>query len=184
MLGSINITQLVADAKGGSQPAMSLLYELYKKPMYGISIRMLGERSHAEDVLQDAFVAAFKNIKKLERNENFGAWLRRILINECIRFSKSNTRWVEINDAAINNDRDMEDDSWFTGIELEIIYEQIKKLPDGYRQVFNLFAIEDFSHKEIAEKLGISESTSKSQYHKAKRLLKERLLKKTRNGQF
>ena len=179
-----NISQLVLDAKSGSEPAMAALYERYKKQMYGIIMRMLGERDKADDVLQDSFVAAFKNIRKLEHNEFFGAWLRRIVINECIRVSKSKVRMVEINETTIDNEQQTDDDPWYAQVDMETIYEQIKNLPDGYRHVFNLFAIEDYSHKEIAEKLGISESTSKSQYFKARRMIKERLFKKIRNGQF
>jgi RNA polymerase sigma-70 factor (ECF subfamily) len=178
-----NINQLVANAKLGSKQAMATIYELYKKQTYGIIIRMLGDKTQADDTFQDVFVAAFKNIKQLQRSENFGAWLRRIVINECIRVSRSKTRWVAINETGVNNESEIIEDDWFTGIDLKTIHEQIKNLPDGYRQVFTLFAIENFSHREIAETLGISESTSKSQYFKARRVIKERLLKKISNGQ-
>jgi RNA polymerase sigma factor (sigma-70 family) len=91
-----NINQLVADAKLGSRHAMSTIYELYKKQTYGIIIRMLRDKTQADDTFQDVFVAAFNNIKQLQRNESFEAWLRRIAINECIRVSRSKTRWQSV----------------------------------------------------------------------------------------
>lgn len=144
--------------------------------MFGICMRMLGRRDDAEDVLQEAFIIAFNKIRQLDEDKNFGGWFRRIVINECIRYSKKRFHWQEL-DTEPEPDYAAEEE-WFEDIPLEVVYEAIKQLPGGYRQVFNLFAVENYSHREIARMLAITESTSKSQYHKARKQLKERLLKK------
>ncbi|MCW3119860.1 MAG: polymerase ECF-type sigma factor [Chitinophagaceae bacterium] len=166
----------VAEARNGSRMAMALIYNQYSKQMFGICMRMLGRKDDAEDVLQEAFITAFTKLGQLDDDRTFGGWLRKIVINNCIQYSKKRLHWEEISpDEEPDNN---EEEEWLSHINLETVYEAIKSLPNGYRQVFNLFAVEGFSHKKIAELLGITESTSKSQYHKAKKQLKEQLLKK------
>ena len=167
-------TAVVRRASKGEAAAQALLYKQYSKAMFNICTRMTGNLNDAEDILQDAFVIAFRSMYQLREAAQFGGWLKRIVVNECIRFSKKNTRWNEWNDQM--NDVPADDASeWWTSISLDLIHREIKGLPDGCRQVFNLYVLEDYSHKEIAESLAISESTSKSQYRRAKQLLKERI---------
>ena len=135
---------------------------------------MTGNRSDAEDILQDAFIIAFKNLHQLKEAVQFGGWLKRIVVNECIRFSRKHIYWVEWEDAR-NNQLVVEEAEWWKMVNFDIIHREIKGLPDGCRQVFNLFVVEDYSHKEIAEMVGISEGTSKSQYSRAKSLLRDKL---------
>ncbi len=142
--------------------------------MFNICTRMTGNRSDAEDILQDAFIIAFKNLHQLKEAVQFGGWFKRIVVNECIRFSKKHIYWVEWEDER-NNQLVVEEAEWWKTVNFDIIHREIKGLPDGCRQVFNLFVAEEYSHKEIAEQLGISESTSKSQYHRARHLLQERI---------
>ncbi|MBC7650218.1 MAG: sigma-70 family RNA polymerase sigma factor [Deinococcales bacterium] len=144
--------------------------------MFNICFRMTGNRSDAEDVLQDAFIGAFKNLHQLKEDVQFGGWLRRIVINECIRYSKKSFYWNEWEE--VHHEHRTEDgEEWWHQIDMAMVHHQIKTLPDGCRQVFNLYVVEDFSHRQIAENLGISEGTSKSQYFRAKQLLKERITK-------
>ncbi len=135
---------------------------------------MTANRSDAEDLLQDAFIIAFRSLHQLKDAVQFGGWLKRIVVNECIRFSKKNVYWAEWEE-----DRNLhipdEETEWWKTVDFNIIHQEIKGLPEGCRQVFNLYVLEDYSHKAIAENLGISESTSKSQYHRARQLLKERI---------
>lgn len=168
-------TAVVRKASKGDAGAQSWLYEQYSKAMFNICTRMTGNRNDAEDVLQDAFILAFKNLGQLKDPLQFGGWLKRIVVNECIRYSKKSFYWSEWEDER-NNTAD-EGAEWWKTVSFEIIHKEIKSLPDGCRQVFNLFVVEDFSHRDIAEQLGISESTSKSQYHRARQLLKERITK-------
>ncbi|MFN3667508.1 MAG: RNA polymerase sigma factor [Sediminibacterium sp.] len=160
----------------GDQASQAWLYKQYSKAMFNICTRMTGNTSDAEDLLQEAFMIAFRNLKQLKEPAQFGGWLKRIVVNECIRFCKKNTYWAPM-DEQWNNTISNEEPGWWQTIDLSIVHKEIKNLPDGCRQVFNLYVLEDFSHKDIASNLGISESTSKSQYHRARQLLKERIIK-------
>ena len=170
-------TTVVIKAIAGNELARGMLYKQYAKAMYNICTRMVGDMNIAQDILQEAFILAFKNINQVKNELNFGGWLKRIVINECIRHCKKSVRWDELEE---NHEQLYVTDEypWHEQIDLEKIHQEIKKLPDGCRQVFNLYVLEDFHHKKIAELLNISESTSKSQYQRARQLLKHRLLNK------
>lgn len=175
---------LVRKAQNGDDSALSSLYRQYSKVMFNICVRMVGTRNDAEDVLQEAFVIAFKNLDQLKDSKLFGGWLRRIVVNECIRHCKKKNPWSDWQDEEYNNLTEDETE-WWKEVSLESIHQSIKNLPDGCRQVFNLYVLEDYSHKQIAETMGISENTSKSQYHRARQLLKERIVKQLQtNGQI
>lgn len=145
--------------------------------MFNICYRMTGSRNDAEDVLQEAFIMAFQKITQLKEDYLFGGWLKRIVISECIRFSKKSFYWDDWDE---NHDEKFFDDEsgWWESISFELLQQEIRSLPEGCRQIFNLYVLENYSHKEIGTALNISESTSKSQYQRARQLLKERLTKK------
>ena len=167
-------TAVIQQAARGDADAQAWLYGQYSKAMFNICVRMTGNIPHAEDVLHDAFIMAFKNLKSLKQADAFGGWLKRIVVNACINHSKKLIPWNELNEDGF----EMPDDNsaeWWTTISLADVHREIRKLPDGCRQIFVLYAMEDNSHKAIAQQLGISESTSKSQYHRAKKLLRERI---------
>jgi RNA polymerase sigma factor (sigma-70 family) len=169
-------TAVVRKACTGDAVSQAMLYRQYSKAMYNICIRMTGNQNDAEDLLQEAFMIAFKNLRQLKEPAQFGGWLKRIVVNECIRFCKKNVYWSEWDEQweqTISND----EPEWWKTVDLNMVHHEIKGLPDGCRQVFNLYVLEDYSHREIATHLGISESTSKSQYHRARQLLKERITK-------
>lgn len=167
-------TSLVHHAQKGNASAMEALYKQYGKAMYNVCTRMMGAGGNAEDVLQDSFVIAFKNLHQLKDAAQFGGWLKRVVINECIRQGKKKNTWDEWDDTR-HDVADDDEKHWWDEISMAEIHAQIKALPDGCRQVFTLYAIENFGHKDIAAQMGISESTSKSQYHRAKQLLREKL---------
>ncbi len=169
-------TAVVRKACLGDQPSQAWLYRQYSKAMFNICTRMTGNLSDAEDLLQESFMIAFRNLKQLKEPAQFGGWLKRIVVNECIRFCKKNTyqtAWDDHWDETLSN----EEPEWWQTVDIKMVHQEIKNLPDGCRQVFNLYVLEDYSHKDIASHLGISESTSKSQYHRARQLLKERITK-------
>ena len=173
---SIIQTAVVRKACLGDQASQGLLYQQYNKAMFNICTRMTGNHNDAEDLLQESFIIAFRNLRQLKEPAHFGGWLKRIVINECIRFCKKTvpiTTWDDKWDNNLSN----EEPEWWKTVDIKIVHEEIKKLPDGCRQVFNLYVLENYSHKDIAAHLGISESTSKSQYHRARQLLKERITK-------
>lgn len=169
-------TAVVRKACKGDADAQAWLYNQYSKAMFNICMRMTGSRNDAEDILQDAFMGAFRNLHQLKEAAQFGGWLKRIVVNECIRFTRKQLVWNEWDDERHNEVAD-EATEWWKTADFRLIHQEIKNLPDGCRQVFNLYVVEDYSHKAIAEQLGISESTSKSQYHRARQLLKERITK-------
>ena len=150
------------------------MYRQYSKAMFNICTRMSGDQRNAEDVLQEAFIIAFKQLGQLKAAENFGGWLRRIVINECIRYCKQSVQWKH---EPLQENDDKADDGfdWWAHLDLETVHRSIKQLPGGCRQVFVLYVLEDYSHREIAQSMGISESTSKSQYQRARQLLKQHI---------
>jgi RNA polymerase sigma-70 factor (ECF subfamily) len=165
---------LIEQCRKGDNRSQYRLYKLYSRAMYNICVRMLPNKIDAEDVLQDAFVSAFKNLKNYRGDSSFGAWLRRIVINKCIDTlrKKSSFMFDEISEQVADKSKVEEG---IPDVDPAIVHHAIKELPDGARMVFNLFCLEGYKHKDIAEKLGISESTSKSQYIRARKLLQEKL---------
>lgn len=169
-------TAVVKKAVHGDEDAQAWLYHQYSRAMFNICIRMTGTRADAEDILQESFILAFKNLGQLKQELQFGGWLKRIVLNECIRFSKRSFYW---DDWEEEYEQLADDDAiaWWTTVNIETVHKEIKNLPEGCRQVFVLYAMEEYTHKAIAQNLGISESTSKSQYQRARLLLKERITK-------
>jgi RNA polymerase sigma-70 factor (ECF subfamily) len=167
-------TALVENARNGDEAAIEQLYRQYAKGMYSICTRMCRDAEQAKDIHQDAFINAFKNIRQLKENTQFGAWLKRIVINECIKQLKKINYHYDITENVLEKSDEHTD--WLSGLDMKTVQQEIKNLPEGCRQVFVLVAVEDYQHKEVAELLGISESTSKSQYQRARKLLKAKLL--------
>jgi RNA polymerase sigma-70 factor (ECF subfamily) len=173
----INIlTTVVRKASAGDAGSQALLYQRYSKAMFNICIRMAGNRNDPEDILQESFITAFAKLYQLNEAHQFGGWLKRIVVNECIRYSKKYFITAEWDDELYGEMSD-EEPEWWKTVNLQVIHVEIKALPDGCRQIFNLYVLENFTHKEIAQTLQISESTSKSQYQRARQLLKERITK-------
>jgi RNA polymerase sigma factor (sigma-70 family) len=138
---------------------------------------MTGNPVDAQDMLQDAFIDAFRHLRQLKQPGAFAGWLRRIMINKCIQFCKHHVRWSSLDEEGVEPSRD-EETEWWLHVPLELVHQEMKGLPGGCREVFVLYALEDFGHKEISGNMGISESTSKSQYQRARKLLRERITKK------
>lgn len=173
---------VIKKAVTGDGDARAWLYRQYSKAMFNICIRMTGQQSDAEDILQEAFISSFKNLGQLKDPDSFGGWLRRIVVNECIRHTKNNFYRNEWTNDHVENLTEAPEDWWNT-ISLDSLHREIKLLPEGCRQVFVLYAMEDYAHRDIASDLGISESTSKSQYHRARQLLRQRITQQmTING--
>ncbi|MCW3070172.1 MAG: polymerase [Bacteroidetes bacterium] len=161
---------LVEQCKKGDDKAFRELYRLYAKPMFNASMRILNNRDEAEDVLQESFVAAFRHIRSFEEKGSFGSWLKRIVINRSLdALKKQKQNFIQVDELDIAEEEAEEEN----GFEYDAVTLQkaIDRLPDGYRVILTLFLFEDYSHRMIAEKLGISESTSKSQYLRARKKL-------------
>jgi RNA polymerase sigma factor (sigma-70 family) len=170
---------LIVKAGAGDIHACATIYNQLKAKMFGICLRMIGNRSDAQDILQDSFLIIFQNLSKLRNKSSIAGWMRIIVVRECIRFSKQKFRWQDVDRYEV---ADEDPSSWLFDIPPSAINEEIINLADGYRQIFTLFVFEEYSHKQIAKSLGISESTSRTQYHRAKQILKQRLEKMYRDG--
>lgn len=172
----MDIKQTIEHCKDGNKVAQRIIYDTYYRQMYNLSIRILSNHHDAEDVLISAFVRVFKNIKRFEyRGESsLVKWIKTIVINESIRFVNKKNR-ISFNDNIKDFEQVSDDNIELDSIDVEQVYSIISELPDGYRLVFNLFAIEGYSHKEISEMLKISENTSKSQLRKARLNIIEKL---------
>jgi len=154
--------------------------------MYNICIRMVPIQVDAEDIVQESFVKAFNNLDSYRGDSTFGSWLKRIVINTSINHLKKKRQWfvtfdelpMSIEDCSNN---DLSEEESLNKISPEMIHEAIKTLPVKARMVLNLYLLEGYLHREIAEMLDISESTSKSQYQRALKLLQEKLKKEIVN---
>jgi RNA polymerase sigma-70 factor (ECF subfamily) len=155
----------------GDRKAQYELYKLYAKAMLNVAYRITNNQAEAEDVLQEAFLSAFRHIQAYKGDATFGSWLKRIVVHQALGVvRKRKVRFDEI------GERDYADDGDGTGDrEMEWEVERVRKaialLPDGYRVVLSLYLLEGYDHQEIADILGITESTSKSQYSRARQKL-------------
>ncbi|MEP7196714.1 MAG: RNA polymerase sigma factor [Saprospiraceae bacterium] len=149
------------------------LYGLFNKSMYNTCLRMIGDQDEALDALQDTFVSVFKNIHMLSNADMLPAWIKRICVNTCLKQieKKKKLNWTSMDDQTIlinMNDEDEIVDEEEYATRLDAIQWAVEQLPTKYKIVFNLFAIENYSHENIAELLGIPSATCRSQYMRAK----------------
>ncbi len=176
-VGYSNIHQdLIDKSLEGDEIAQSKLYMLYSRAMYNSCLRITNNQEDAMDVLQEAFISAFNSLGSYKGEAAFGAWLKKIVVNKAINHVKkkqliSSSFNVDIHDV---HNEEIYDDSEYVYTP-EKIKEAVKKLPEGYRMVFSLYLMEGYDHQEIADILGITVSTSKSQYNRAKNKLREML---------
>jgi len=164
-------------SKAGNSQAQFQLYQLYAKAMYNICYRIMNSREEAEDMLQESFTEAFMKIDTFRFESAFGAWLKRITVNKCINALKKRKAEMVYTDTMPVSAYEEEDfDS--RGLTVEQVQHALEEMPEGYRLVFSLFLLEGYDHGEIAQILGISESTSKSQYARARQKIQQILIQK------
>ncbi|RAJ88198.1 RNA polymerase sigma-70 factor (ECF subfamily) [Chitinophaga dinghuensis] len=163
---------VVDRCKKGDVRAFRELYDSYSAAMYNICLRMTNHVSDAEDILQEAFIQVYRSIEKLERGASLSAWIKRIVVNHCLNYlRKKKVYFEEVEDVEVSEDNGVDEVqfSWTVAA----IKTAIDTLPTGYRTVLNLYLFENYSHREIAEMLGISESTAKTQYMRAKEKVRQ-----------
>lgn len=162
-------TSPVSLCKKGDTKAYKVLYDLYAKAMLNISARIVGNLAGAEDVLQESFLKAFQNIQKFENEAAFGSWLKRVVINSSIDvIRKRKESFISLDKIdLVENEAEEEEMAY----DIATVKDCMLQLPDGYRVVLTLYLFENYSHKDIAVALKISEGTSKSQYNRAKKKL-------------
>jgi RNA polymerase sigma-70 factor (ECF subfamily) len=160
--------------------ACKQLYLQYADAMYNVCLRILQHQAEAEDALQEAFIKVFNNIQQYRNESSIGSWIKQIVTNTCLNVLKKRKIIFNELDDNVELSETESDNNNETDFSIDDIKKAIEELPQGYRVVFNLFTFEDYSHKQIADMLEISESTAKTQLFKAKRKLKELLLAKKR----
>lgn len=149
------------------------LYRKYFKAMFQICLSFSGDREEAKDILQEAFIKVFTHLENFDSKNSLEGWIRRIVTNTAIDYFRKTDRLVFLDEFPDEKEDDENDGFSYEYLSNDIILYYIKRLPDGARVVFNLFAVEGLSHKAIGERLGITEGTSKSQYKRARTLLKK-----------
>lgn len=170
-----NEKQLIKKSASGNREAQRRLYEKYAPKMLGVCRRYIKDLQFAEDVMVSGFVKVFKNLNTFRHEGSFEGWIRQIMVRESISYLRKN-QFVVFDETVLEKVHPQSAADIFDW-DAEHIQSLIDALPDGYRAVFVLFAIEGYKHQEIAQMLDISESTSKSQLFKARRLLKDQLKK-------
>ena len=176
----MELNEIIEGCKKNNLVHKKALYHLYEKKIFNLSLKYCTSFSDAEDNLQDTFIAVFANIKKYKGDGSFEGWMKRIAINKAISKFKSSIQYESLDSKIYSvSDVEIEIDSGY--ISLDILLKLIQNLPHQYRLVFNLYELDNYSHKEIAEMLNISEGTSKSNLHKSKVILKEKVLEFNRS---
>ncbi len=174
-------SQLVSALKRGESRAHKVVYERFAGKMLAVCTRYCTNRADAEEVMLDGFMRVFEKIEQFREDGSFEGWVRRIMVTESLMFLRKNKQWrqeIPLDDVTTEPDYAWAD----TNVNENDLLRLVGQLPDGYRTVFNLYAIEGYSHAEIAETLGITEGTSKSQLSRARTMLQS-LLKKTEQEQ-
>lgn len=165
------IDTIIAGCLKEKKVAQQMLYKHYAGLMYGICLRYTGNKADAEDVLQDGFVKIYLNISRFRNEGSFEGWMKRIMVNTALCFLRLKTKNQFITLEKEIPDIIEEDENIDYGIPPGELMNMIQALPHGSRMIFNLYVMEEYSHREISEMLGISEGTSKSQLSRARKIL-------------
>ncbi len=166
---------MIEGCKKGDRHAQKLLYDRFSGKMYALCCRYVKDKMEAEDVLVTAFTKILDRIDQFKGEGSFEGWIRRVMVNESLSYLRRNkSMYIETDIEAADHEPNY--DRLENHLEAQDLLQVISELPSGYRIVFNLFAIDGYSHKEISKQLGINENTSKSQLSRARSLLQKRLL--------
>lgn len=174
-------SDLISGCRRGDRHAQQRLFDLYSGRMHGISLRYLKDNMLAEDAVVMAFAKVFEKIDQFKGEGSFEGWIRRITVNEALTALRK-TRTMMLETELEQAERAPDYDQLSDHLEVEDLLRMIEQLPPGYRIVFNMYAIDGYSHKEIAEHLGITENTSKSQLSRARTFLQKLLSDSQRNA--
>ena len=171
--------KLIEACKKGDQKAQFEIYQLYYLAMYNTSLRIVRDPDDAEDVMQESFLKAFAKLKTYRGEVSFGAWLKRIVINKALDFLRLKKERLSLDEVGeIEEIPDDPPETMEVAYQAEIIKRAIYSLPEGYRIVLSLILLEGYDHEEVSEILNISNATSRTQYHRAKKKLAELLKNK------
>tara|TARA_R110002073_G_scaffold53840_4_gene138871 strand:- start:77115 stop:77666 length:552 start_codon:yes stop_codon:yes gene_type:complete len=173
--------KLIEECKSNNKRAQIELYRTYNQAMYNIAMRLLKNPDNADDLIQESFLSAFKNIHQFKAEVTFGAWLKKIVIHKCLNFlKKKELDVITLNESHVFNIEKEDDDNWEfdSSIVLKDVKKNIDKLPDKYKFVLMLYLIEGYDHEEISEVLNISVIASRTQLMRGKIKLRQLLKRK------
>ncbi|MGJ3235633.1 RNA polymerase sigma factor [Marivirga sp.] len=165
--------ELIKGCINDDRKSQEEFYRLFAPKMYTICLSYATKKDEAMDILQDGFIKVFRNIKKYNGEGSLEGWVRRIIVNTAIDYYRKYKKEISYLDSAEIQISDQGKENVFSNLGLEDILAYLNKLPEGARLIFNLYAVEGYNHREIAEKLNVTEGTSKSQFNRARTLLKE-----------
>ena len=168
--------QLIDGCINGDRRAQKALYDKYSGRMMAVCLRYIKDTEDARDLMQEGFIKLYTNISKYSGEGSFDGWVRKIFVNCALERLRHNDVLKNADDIEDIDYADMPDES-ASALSSEEIMTYVRALPDGFRTVFNLCAIEGYSHKEISEELNITESTSRSQYMRARKILQKMITK-------
>ncbi len=168
------LKDLIEGCKSGRQKAQSELYQMFAPKLFGVCIRYSRDMSEAEDILHEAFMKIFNRIRQYNGKGSLEGWLTRIVVNLALDKYKKRYRLHTVEDITVYDYKNIDESAYSTMDHAQIL-ELVQQLPPRYKVVFNLYAIDGYSHREIAEMLGVSESTSKSNLSRARKVLQEKL---------
>lgn len=172
----VNDLEIIKGCARHDRRAQQMLYDKYSRFLLGVCMRYATDRAEAEDILQDSFLKIYFSIEDFSGTGSFAGWLRKVAVNTAITHYHKNLKHryhIEIEEyVSVETGTSSFEEDLFSSDEL---YKVLNELPAGYRMVFNLYAVEGYKHKEIAEMLGIDTNTSKSQYSRAKAVLRDKL---------
>lgn len=163
--------EILEGCRKNKRQYQEILYRRYARKMYGICMSYAGNRDLAQDILQDGFIKVFKKIKHYKREGSLEGWIRRIIVNTAIDHLRKET----LKHNYITEQEEIEEEAYepdvLEKLKAQDVLDLVAQLPDGARMIFNLYAVEGFTHKEIAAKMDISVGTSKSQFSRARKML-------------
>ena len=168
--------QLIDGCVNGNRKAQKALYDKYSNRMMAVCLRYVKDMEDARDLLQDGFVKLFSNLHQYMGEGSFDGWVRKIFVNCALERLRQQDILKNADDIYDTDYADIQDESTVSSLSAEEIMAYVRSLPDGFRTVFNMFAIEGYSHKEIGNMLHITESTSRSQYMRARKMLQKMML--------
>lgn len=182
------VEEVVKGCLEGRKDMQTRLFQMYYPVFLAVIGRYVKDDDEKKDLLQQVFIAIFNKIGQLKEAERFEAWARRMVVNTCIDYIRRQKRLPtmqqveEVPWAGAQEEEEVEDESVIYKVTMEDVKEALHELSEGYRNIFMMYALDNYSHKEIAETLGITESTSKSQYLRAKAAIKKIILKRLTNA--
>ncbi len=168
--------KILLGCKKNDRKAQQALFQFYADKMLGLCIRYIKDKAQSEEIMIVGFTKVFDKINTYRGDGSFEGWIKRLMVNECLMYLRKQQRIGHLSDIEEINQEEASVQPE-TGLEAKELLQMIHELPDGYKAVFNMYAIEGYSHKEISKALGINEGTSKSQLSKARKFLQSLITK-------